>query len=296
LAAPVTITWSAVPFRRAVTRLGQQQGLAVIVDRRIDPDAPITFSARDVPLEGACRQIAHERGAAFVMLGPIAYFGPEATTAKLRALLALRTAEAQRLPVAARSVYLVPRAWQWADLATPRELLERLADEAGARVEGLDHVPHDLWAGVELPPTSLVERLVLVTAQFDLMCRIEDGGKQLVLVPIPHDLPAASEPPKVAARATPATKATKSPFVQVHTLNVDNVPLDRLLESLARQMGLELLIDRERIAAARVDLGQRASLHVERVSTEQLYRALLNPLGLDARVDAKSVSVYPRGK
>ena len=47
----VTASWSGVPVRTVCRRLGDLAGRPVILDRRLDPDTPVTLDAREAPLE-----------------------------------------------------------------------------------------------------------------------------------------------------------------------------------------------------------------------------------------------------
>ncbi|NBT13720.1 MAG: hypothetical protein EBS56_09095, partial [Planctomycetia bacterium] len=43
LATSVTAAWTGLPVRTAVARLAALGGCAIVIDRRIDPDTPITL-------------------------------------------------------------------------------------------------------------------------------------------------------------------------------------------------------------------------------------------------------------
>src|SRR5207247_2518923 len=48
-------------------------------------------------------------------------------------------------------------------------------------------VPHDLWPAGDWPPMSVVERLTLLAAQFDLSFRVEGAGQRVRLVKLTPD-------------------------------------------------------------------------------------------------------------
>src|ERR1700683_2880409 len=54
----VGIAWSNIPLRRALESLSKTQKLAVILDRRIDPDQKIELVCDDGPLREALERIA----------------------------------------------------------------------------------------------------------------------------------------------------------------------------------------------------------------------------------------------
>ena len=44
------VTWKGNPFRRALNRLAETQQIAVLLDRRVDPERKIDFAASDISL------------------------------------------------------------------------------------------------------------------------------------------------------------------------------------------------------------------------------------------------------
>src|SRR5436190_1952090 len=48
----VTLDWAEVPLRERLTEFGKKYGVAVFLDRRVDPDQKIELSVRDQPVEG----------------------------------------------------------------------------------------------------------------------------------------------------------------------------------------------------------------------------------------------------
>jgi len=202
----VGVTWADVPLREALVSFCGAQRVAVLLDRRVDPGQPLDLTVRGAPLEQALRQIADDRGLGLSLFGPVVYFGPPKAARRLRTLAAVRTEEARRLPAAVARKFLLPRAMRWPDFATPRQLIEDLARENDLRLLGLERVPHDLWAGADLPPMSLVDRLTLVAVQFDLTFAISPEGHAVALVPLPGNVglvrsyPGGSRPQQVAQR------------------------------------------------------------------------------------------------
>ena len=86
----VGATWEAIPLRRAITSLSRSQRVAILLDRRVDPDQKIDLSFTDVPLERRLKLIAGKLQIGVAQVGPVIYLGPAATAEKLRTLSALR--------------------------------------------------------------------------------------------------------------------------------------------------------------------------------------------------------------
>jgi len=206
LAKPVDVFWSGTPLRQAVGSLSRSRRVAALIDRRVDPGQELELRLRGLPLDEVFRQIAESRGLGLSWLGPVAYLGPNRVTSRLRTLAELRRQEVRRLPSAASRTFLVPKRSRWDDFATPRDLLAQLADESRIEISGLEQVPHDLWAGADLPPLSLTDRLTLIAGQFDLTFQIAADGSAVALVPVPDDVaitrsyPGGSEPDELADR------------------------------------------------------------------------------------------------
>src|SRR5690606_7939817 len=120
--------------------------------------------------------------------GPVMVLGPPQATRRLRTVAELRRQDLARLAPPARGNWARMRRWQWEDLATPRSLLEQIADEANFSIENLDIIPHDLWAGCDLPPLSIADRLSLVLNQFDLTFELTNPQGDLRLMRIPAEV------------------------------------------------------------------------------------------------------------
>jgi len=188
LSAPMDIVWSGKSFRAALESLSQAEKIAIVLDRRIDPDAPVDVAISGKPLAEALAAIAQHQNAAVCTVGPVVYIGPPAAARRLRTLVWLRSEEVKTLPAETAKVWTRSRPFTWPDLAEPRQLLAQIARDSNIELKGLELVPHDLWAGADLPPLPLVERLSLVAIQFELTFTIAADGKTVTLVPIPDDL------------------------------------------------------------------------------------------------------------
>lgn len=185
----VGITWSSrsgIPLRQALTHLGQSRQVAILLDRRVDPDQKIELTSADASLDTTFKLIASKLSIGEAQVGSMIYFGPEPTARRVRTLAALRLEEASRLPSAAKSRFVRLRPWRWDDLSTPRDLLAGLASECHVAIQGIDRIPHDLWAGADLPPQNFTDRLTLVAAQFDLTFSIDPTGDSVSLVEMPE--------------------------------------------------------------------------------------------------------------
>jgi hypothetical protein len=173
------------PVREGLARLSQVYGVAVFLDRRIDPDQPIMVSVQAQPLEEALRTIAHQAKAEISLLGPVIFLGPVQPSRDLATLAALRRQDVGKRSTDAKTRFLRSSAMQWKELAQPRQLLEELGSQAGLRFENIDAVPFDLWPAVNLPPLPWVDRVTLVLIGFGLTFEIDERATSARVIPAP---------------------------------------------------------------------------------------------------------------
>jgi hypothetical protein len=291
----------------------------------MDPGFEVVFSADREPLNQLVRRLAAHLAAGAGFLDSVVYLGPPPTASKLATLAALRTDEAGQLPSSRQKVLLERRAWQWEDLATPRELIAQLARQAHFSVVGGEQVPHDLWPAQQLPPLNVPERLSLVLAGFDLTFEFSAAGDAVRLIPMPETAvlvrtyPARSDVQRTAEqlgqvfpriqikRAGPrlAVSASYEDHVLVgrwlrgervavegdvrYTLTIENQPLGAVLSAIARRLGHALEVD-PRVASK---LGQRVSFQVEQVTVEDLMQASVRGTGVRCEVQGTTLRVLP---
>lgn len=186
LAAPVGINWASNPLRRAIGGLAAAKEVAIFLDRRLDPDKKIDFTIANVPLEEALDNLADRQEWGVSSLGPVLYLGPRATTKRLATYAAQRLDQAAALPPAARRGLVANAPLAWAELDTPREIAERIAQTAGVKLFNPERIPHDLWPAASLPPMTAIDKLTLVLAGFDLAVEISPDGSAVRPVPLPE--------------------------------------------------------------------------------------------------------------
>jgi len=182
---PLTVTPNT-NMRVALGAMTQRWRIPVIADRRVDPDRVVDLKFHDATVEEILAGIAQTQKLGVTALGPAVYLGPPTAAGRLLTLSALRHDEARKLPEDAARRWQAKARLRWPDFAAPRSILEELAKENELQLTGQERVPHDLWAGVDLPALSLVDRFTLVAIQFDLTFRIGDDGGSVALTPIPQ--------------------------------------------------------------------------------------------------------------
>ena len=152
LAQPVDILWKGNPLRAALRGLSEAQQVAILLDRRVDPGQKLDLTIQGKPLEAALQTIADRCGLGVSRLGAVVYLGPPSAAQRLRPAAAAFAQAVRRLPTATQRKFFQSKALAWEDLSTPRDLLAQLGQQSGVEIDGLERVPHDLWAAADLPP------------------------------------------------------------------------------------------------------------------------------------------------
>jgi hypothetical protein len=271
--------------------------VAILIDRRVDPDQKLQVSLKQVPLESAMDTIAEEKRLGLCRLSWGLYLGPPDAAGRFEAVRAALATSIRRLPSAIQRQYRHSQGLAWENFSTPRDLLQGLASQNGIEITNLNEIPHDLWAAVSLPPISLGDRLLAITIQYDLTLKFSSDGTRVELVPIPENLPpvpksgrdAAS--PRTSPRRPGSRQSPERPAQQVHTVTVREKPLEPVLKQLAERLDFELRIDRKSIEAAGISLDQRVSVHVENATLDELLRSLLKSTGLSFHHTGRVVEI-----
>jgi hypothetical protein len=331
LEAPLSVGWQGTPLARALAGLAEAQHVAVLRDRRVDPNQSIQLAIDNQPLGNALTLIAEQLKIGYSQFGPVAYFGPPQVAARLRTVAAMRLEDAKALPAEVSSRFLTQRNWHWPMLAEPRQLLAELEKEAGVEVVNPQRIPHDLWPELDLPPLTWLDRLTLLAAQFDLTFRLSADGRSVELVELPDEVSVArtyaggknakglvrrwakdfpqakisvvGDEVQVVAMAedhdliekkqkgTPTRKTTVAMGKEVYQLNVEKAALDKLVDQLTQRLGLTFKWDREATMAAGIASDQLVSVKVENADLETLLKAVFADTGLTFRRSGRTVTV-----
>jgi hypothetical protein len=315
----VKVTWSGVPLRDVLTNFSRAQRVAILLDRRIDPQQLIYLPAERMPLDDVLERVGKRVDAGATWLGPLAYLGPADSAARLRTLAALRAADVRAMPKEKRAAFERVAAWRWDALAEPRGLVAELAVAAKVGIKSLDRIGHDLWPAADLPPLSCTDRLTLIANEFDLTFEIVDSA-HVRLIPITEPIsiegsyPGGKQPEELAANwRTQAPDAeitvargkivvrgrledhelltqTKKPKpssttlgAEVYSLRVQQEPVSAVLDALRKQSSINLLVDEDAIKKANLSLDTRVSFSVEQVKFDELLATALKPAGLTFR-------------
>jgi hypothetical protein len=279
------VTWQERSLREGLDRLSRAYGIAVFLDRRIDPDQHVDFTASDIPLETLWQKIAAAVNADTAIVGSVVYIGPRETASQLAAIAAQRRQDVTRLSNDAKARLLKTEAWQWDELAQPRDLLCDLARQGGVAVENADAIPHDLLPAVDLPPLIWVDRMTLLLAGFGLTCVIDDRGTVVRLVPLRTT--AVADRRLAAGQSAGASKSAKKGGEKLYSLKVANEPAGNVIGTIAKSLGKQLSYDPEVLDM----LKQRVTFDLKDATLDHLMQTTLKPLRLTYRLTEKDLEI-----
>lgn len=307
---------SGTPLRRAVDRLTETQGVAIFLDRRLDPGLGIELAARDQSLAHVLDRLAAQCGGVVSHVGPVAYLGPRNQTANLAQIVQQRRRDAEALPRALARRATAMRPWQWDMLAVPRDLLTDLAEQGGVTIDGMEQVPHDLWPAAALPPLAWTDRMSLVLAGFGLTFEFVTRQQQVRLVPlVPGELTVRSysvnltdEQRKLLTAEFPSARlrfsdaeiivegsaeeherlerhlergvASRRPprpgLTTLFTMQVNAQPAGAVIKTIEQQLGLQFEVEPEAVER----LQRRVTFEAREATLDALLQLALTPAGL----------------
>lgn len=213
LTAPVgMVSWEHAPVGNALTQFTRVNGLALLLDRRVNPDMVMNKTGRNASVPMLIREglntledpfgVVPNAGKAFALsqVGDVLYVGPEKYTRKLRTLVRVQE---NRVPAKAKKIWKEKSPLAWKHLATPKDILTEIAANAGIKIVNLKVVPHDLWRANALPELTLTEQLTLILGQF-AMTYVFEADASVRIVPLKLD--------EITLRETYA--ATREPLLE----------------------------------------------------------------------------------
>jgi hypothetical protein len=187
---PVSVFRDKAEVRELLARLAEVRRTACLLDRRIDPSAPASLQATQVPLADAFDQVARQVGAETGLIGATVLVGRPAELDRLLTLAALRKDElkaARSIPSARRVQLARDRDLAWQDLDRPADVLAGIGRDWDLAISGAERLPHDLWAAGAAAGVDAAEALSLVLGQYDLTFGWSADGRGIEVIPAPAD-------------------------------------------------------------------------------------------------------------
>ena len=327
--AEAGFTWSDRSLREGLGNVAKECGIAIWLDRRVDPDRRVTFSARNLPLESCLRELATSLELSYGTIGSVVYIGPADAAARLQGLLQLRRKELAALPTATRARWLAPCSITWNDLSEPRELIQQVAEKLNATCVGPEKVPHDLWLAWRGPTLTGMELVSLLLIGFERTIEISEDGRRFAIIPAPElisyeetypitgDVVQVGKDlkkilPDVQLKREGTSKIAITASAENHAKIVDllagkkvvtNVvakPADKRYTlkvenqprgAVVKTIATEMGMELKFMPEITERLQQRVSLSVKQVTAEELLRQLLAPAGLVAKIEKNTLQI-----
>lgn len=248
--AAVRVAWDkptqphleGIPVRDALSAICDGQRLAWMLDRRLNPDSIIHYTAGRVSLSEVLNRSLEPIESQAILLGDTIIVGPMRYVRGLRTLTERQRIELQQfgLPVAKVSELSRQVTWTWDDLTEPREIIRRGIERTSWKLDGLDQVPYDLWGRGALVGMTTGEAMTVILSQYDLQLRWTQNGTALVVpiegpVEISRTLPNFSQDTQTASEQFPDLQwEQKGSEVRVRGRVEDIDALEKWLKGTAR--------------------------------------------------------------
>ena len=182
--SPVSVSWQYAELGPRLTQFSRSQKLAVVLDRRIDPNQLIDLTVRNVSVEQFLLRVAQASGGSFCRFGDCIYIGPVENARRLLAIDAILSSGSKK------NRWSRTAAESWPRLSTPQEVITRWSQDNEFAINQLERIEHDLMSAVNIPPMRLDMRLALLLSQFDLWFRQNKTGTDVTIVDPPEKLKA----------------------------------------------------------------------------------------------------------
>lgn len=184
-------TIQGLSLREALRGLCESRKLAWILDRRIDPDQAVSFTAGAAPLSSIVNSLLQPIQAQAILLGDTIVVGPSEPIQWLRTLADRQRIDLQASGLTAAEISELSRPvnWSWGEATEPRQLLAGEARRLSRTIEGLDQLPYDLWGSGSLAGMTPGEAITVIAWQYDLRLHwSQKGTASLVPIQLPIEV------------------------------------------------------------------------------------------------------------
>lgn len=177
-----------ISLREVLGTLCDNRKLAWMLDRRIDPDQQVSYTAGSAPLSAIVTALVEPLQAQAILLGDTVIVGPKESIQWLRTLAELQRVDLQRsgLPAARISQLSRPVTWHWEEASEPRKIVSEEVRRLSVEVQGLEKLPYDLWGSGSLVGLTPGEAITVIAWQYDQRLHWgEKGAATLVPIELP---------------------------------------------------------------------------------------------------------------
>jgi hypothetical protein len=223
LQSPVSVFRTRVSVRNMFERLAELQDIAILLDRRIDPDRLIDVQLVNVTLQEGLDLIAAQAEGVTAVIGATIFVGPPEGVDRIRTSIELsrpltsgrmidRPAPAARPPGDTET----RRTFDWNDLQRPDRLLDRICSVCGVSLHGTVRPPYDLWGSGTLAGVTVREAVAVVAGQYELTSSWSADAVAVTLADMPQRLTVARVHRPSSVSVERAIELLQERFPHVH--------------------------------------------------------------------------------
>ncbi|MCA9086014.1 MAG: hypothetical protein KDA81_18280 [Planctomycetaceae bacterium] len=171
-----------LPLQDVVRDIIQRTGIAVVIDRRVDPGRLIEVNTPLTTVRLILLELSKSvEGTGISVCDDFVYLGPSAAAKRLRTLCelnaeAVRKARSKLSPTSYR--YLTGRtSGSWGYRSEPSDVFLLACGTVPVSENSPSHIPFDLWRSCDLPSVKVTDYMTVLLNQFDLSFEITDAGE-----------------------------------------------------------------------------------------------------------------------
>ncbi len=287
-----------VPLRSFLKLAAPNWGFSFFIDRRIDPEMPISCEFQSTILLDGIRQMTTDASLDFYLLDTVLYIGPSGSAAELQYLLKMNRNHLQngerRLSTALKEKTTISNAFA----ESPEILLRRIADRVPFTWSNPKLLPVDCWNENSLNDIALCDCLTMILFGFGLRYEPAETGIVLRIVPIENDLAeqAAVETNSIqnsykqVLKTTVKEKKSNTSEKKVVSGAVNNT-LGTLFLFLENELNVQFVLDPS-LADRNITLETRVVCNFKKASVEKVATQLATQLNIRYRIENRKILFY----
>ncbi len=181
----VGISWSQSPLRESLENFARRQRIPIFLDRRIDPMQPVDFVSSQNTFDQTLMDLADELGLGAVRVAESYYYlGPRESVAELEFRRKELFDAINALPRDKKQKWLAKEPLIIEFLDEPATVYRDLDQRSDAKLSFGQTLPYDLWPHIDLPPLSLLDRMIVLCYGFELWIDVSKDSSAARLLPM----------------------------------------------------------------------------------------------------------------
>lgn len=173
----LTVAWERMELGQILADAESTHQLKIWIDRRVDTSQIVNFRLEGVSVGQALSQLANRCGSEVVFMNPLILWVPTGESGRFLVQRADFREQTRQLPAPLRNSLMRSEAVAWPRLSQPALLLPDWLDRGSEPIKISSPLPYDIWAAGQLPPTALVDRILLLSFGFGKHPRLTAGAR-----------------------------------------------------------------------------------------------------------------------